>query len=690
MQKFSILKDIHLDLERSWEVQSIFSDEKKELNFEDWSKKEVYKLLNNHEDIQDIVEQNKRAILINLLWDKLPKANKGKEKPLKRFIKDYLNWLSIKEDNNLLLKIDYYLDLYSLYWFSKENKLDNEVLLDRDNFSKAEILFELLYNSSLLPDYENQKQFNEEMLKFISRLEKSIEKFVSQENAVVVREINSRNILFYLQEQKTFRVSWSKTIDKWLIKQIWYDFYLWERVNLDEENEYSFSFLVNDDSLVSRSTFIAFLQNNQYIKEVESQKEFLYESDNFFNYYIYIWEERYTKEQWSWEWIYGFNYEGFEVKLYAIPKRNFTMEEEFFNVCLKLPKVFERLINDVYFTYGIENWQKIWLPDKLIIFNVEDYLNVRYDWSGNENLDGNNDDYWTKLSRGNDWKENYKFYESKDISYTLDDLVLEKKLYNEIEELLDFYKDIKFYIENNWVLPKWILLHWPSWTWKTTIVLILGKESWAGIFVAEPNQENSLVWESANNIQNIINKAKKFIDETWKPAIIYFDEADTIYSKRWWDVKDFKEWMISVILQGMDWFDKKYEGMLTFVFASNRKDMLDPALLSRIDKHLEIPLPSKEAREKILDLHIRKKMNWLKETISIYETADLDLSFIAEKLEWKSGRFIKNLVKNFHNKALREYKKDKNFVITNEFILEAVKFTEDKEESINKIVWFKF
>jgi hypothetical protein len=81
-------------------------------------------------------------------------------------------------------------------------------------------------------------------------------------------------------------------------------------------------------------------------------------------------------------------------------------------------------------------------------------------------------------------------------------------------------------------------------------------------------------------------------------------------------------------------------------------------------------------------------MNWLRETIKMYETANIDLENISKKLNWRSWRFIRNLVKNFHNKALRRFKKDNNFVITNEFILDSIKFTEDKWENIEKTVWF--
>jgi len=694
--KYSQLKDIHKELKDSWELQSIFSNEKKITTLKDWTKVESYKLLDgNKEDIQNIIEQNKDSILLNLLNDKLPQANKGKRWPLNKFLKEYLLWLSIEEEGNLLTKIDYYLELYELYWLGTNDKLDKEILADKDSFSKIKILFELLFSSSLLPDYKNQKQFNEEMMKFIPRLEKSINKILLKRSPIIIPPINARQILLHLNDRQWYRVLWSKSIKWGLIKQIGYDFYLWERQSINEANEFSFSFLINDESLLSRSEFIVYLKEILKLPNIQDNKEFLLDSDSFFNYSIYVWEEMFEekfmefddfKQKWLDEdW---FMYNGFEVKIYAQKKRNFQLVEEFSNMCRTLPGLTEKTIKDIYETYWRLNWEEEGFPEKPFVFNVADNLNVKYEW---DNLIDVVDAWvpWSKLTTSDSAKEKYKFYKSEDIWYALEDLVLEKELLDEIEELLDFYEDIDFYIENNWDLPKWIILFWPPWTWKTTITLILAKHSWAWVFVAEANQEDSLVWESANNIKSIIDNAKKFIDETWKPAIIFFDEADTLFSKRWWDVKDFKEGMLSVLLQEMDWFDKKYEWKLTFVFGSNRKDMLDSALLSRADKHLEIPLPNKEAREKILDLHIRKKMKGLKSTINIYEKADIDLELLAKKLEWKSGRFIKNLVKNFHNKALRAFKKDSNFVITNDFILDSVKYTEDKTETIEKVMWFR-
>ena len=62
--KFLQLREIYKELKKSWEVQSIFSNDKKITK--DWTGYESYKLLENSEDIQDIIEQNKNSVLLNL------------------------------------------------------------------------------------------------------------------------------------------------------------------------------------------------------------------------------------------------------------------------------------------------------------------------------------------------------------------------------------------------------------------------------------------------------------------------------------------------------------------------------------------------------------------------------------------------------------------------------------------------
>ena len=670
MSRFWKLKAIYKELKNSWKVQS-------------------YLWLENKEDIQDIIEQNREAIFLSLSSEIENLNSKQSKKALRKFLKDNLNSLSIRELWDMLSKISYYLDIYEEFnvnWWSE--KLDDEILVDKNSFSPNEILYELLVNNVLLPEYKNQKEFNEEMLKLLPRVEKTINKFLKTKRNLIIPSFNYIKILEYIKDREIYEVVWSKLISDWIIKQIAYNFYFWEYKEINENNEFSISFLINEEWLLTREEFIRFLNETLKLKDIWNNKEFAYESDFFNNYTIYVWEEMFEREYESLDNFTedgeAFIYNWFEVKVYATPKRNFSLKESFVNISNWLPAVTERLINEIYYTYWIIDWEEEWIPEKVILFDVEKHLWTR-------TIDDLYEDDWWNLEvwQVGIWLTNKaklnsynKSLEIEDIS--LDDLVLRDSLKSEIEFLIRIYKNRDFFIDNGWEIPTWLLLYWvPGW-WKTTIAKILSKQSDSWFFIVEPNIQWEYVWQSENNLKSRFDEAKKYIDNTWKNAIIFIDEAENLFPIRW--DKDHKEWMLAVLLTEMDWIDEKYNWKITYVFATNRKDILDPALLSRIDKSLEIPIPTKEELVKILDIHIRKKMKLCKD--KMYEKADLDLEQIAEKILWKTWRFVKKLIKNVHNKWLEKLLDDKKFTITTEFILDQIKFTEISEKKEIRM-WFK-
>ena len=647
-------------------------------------------------DRSEALISNQNVVLMSIL-ENASTYNKWKAKPLRKFIKDFISKLSITESNELLAKLYYYLEVYEMQdkWWSK--KLDDKIIVDVNWYNMWEIMYELLITNVYLPEYENQKKFNTDMISFISRLEKRITKFRLWQKPVVFPPINHRSLLNYMDDNNGSVIKWVKHLDKWIVKKIWYRFALDERDSIDGENEFYFEFLVdstfnisNDkkkQKLLSRDEYIRHLTKDLSKRDLLDGKNFYYTEDSLFRYTVYVWENFFkASDEIDSEWFSNEVQDfWFEVRVMANPKNDLDSEEIFANVCRRLPWLTEQILEDIYESYWRWPDWNTWYPSKPEIFDLSRIINAeeKKDWYIKDFNEWSNK---TSLEEWNSWN-NYKFYAPDEIEYTLNDLILEDKMLEPLYDLLDYFKNIEFYKENNWILPGWMVLSWPPGTWKTTIMLVLWKESWAWIFVPKANQENSLVWESANNIDNIISKAEEYIDETWNPAIIFFDEADTLFSARWWDVKDFKEWMLSVLLQKMDWFDKKYQWKLTFAFGTNRDDILDKALLSRIDKHLVIDLPSFENRIKIIDLHIANQMKWIK--IQMYELADIDLDLIAEKTKWKSGRFIKKLIWNAHFRWLRMYGKDKNFTITTELILSFMEFTEKKEKKEGgNVMWF--
>lgn len=644
-------------------------------------------IVDNNEKTEAVIF-NQNSILMKVL-ETAADYNKWKKTYLNKFLDSYIKNLSITEDFELVWKLYYYLSVYELNWLWWSDKLDYQIVISPNEFSKKEIMIELLLNCVYLPEYENQNQFNQEMLKLLPRLEKRINTFRLWQKPLIFTSVNPRALLSYMEDTNSINIKWVKHLDKWIIKKVWYNFALNEKKDLWEDNEFYMSVLINLDyeNSFSSEEYKRHLAQDLKKKDFWDWKNFYYTEDSLFRYSLYIWEEFYTwdMEDLDEEWFSKrAEKSAFEFRIYAHSKKDLDPEESFSNVCYRLPALTEQIVSDVYETYWRDSRWDIWFPSKPQVFDISKIINAQemHDWY----IDDIDDNY-----KQNNWKElnstkNYKFYKPEEIEYNLDDLILEDKIIEPLYDLLDYFKNIKFYIENNWILPWGMILSGPPWTWKTTLVQVLWKESWAWVFVANAAQEESYVWDSAKNIEKIIDDAEKYVDTTWNPSIIFFDEADTIFSSRWWDVKDFKEWMLSVILQKMDWFNKKYQWKITFAFGTNRDDLFDKALLSRIDKHLVLDLPSEKSLEKILDLHIRKKMNWIK--ILMYEKADLDLEFLSKKLKWKSGRFVKNLISNAHNRAIRLYIKNNDFVMTNDLILSFIDTIENQEEKIDKKMWF--
>lgn len=677
------------ELKNSWEIQTIYSwnyiDNEDIINW----KKIAYKV-NKHsewlenDDIKNLIEQNKNAIILKLLSDAW-KLNKWKKVALKKFIGNYISKLTILEEQELLSKILYYLDFYELHNFWWSDKLDDEIIENHNLFSKWEILFELLYYNSILPEYTNQKQFNEDMDNFLSRLENSISWIKENTTPINFVPINPSTVWNYMDDMSTYSIFWSKKINKWIIKNISYKFHLWQKIDINELNEFSFSFLV-EDSIISREEFLRYLKHILKLQNIWNN-EYIYWSDNNFGFSIYVKENFYKDSpnkkleeiqnfKWDFESIW------FEFSIYANSKKDLEPEDELANACYSLPRVSESILNDLFSTY--KNDKSDIYPEKKEYFDLVNYLNF------NENHTDNvvdSDDFlplW-KWFDFNFWNKTIQKNNLSIEKVSLDDLIINDKLKAELERLIKFYKNRDFFINNWGSIPTWILLYWLPWGWKTTIAKILAWESNSWFYIVEPNIQWEYVWQSENNLKARFDEAKKHVDKTWQNSIIFIDEAENLFPKRW--DKDHKEWMLSVLLQEMDWIDSRYKWKITYVFATNRKDILDPALLNRVDKNLEIPMPSVSQLEQIIDLNIKNKMKIIKD--KMYEKADIDIQLIAKKIEWKSGRFVKKLIENSHNIWLEKLLSNSNFIMSTEIILESIEFTETEEKNTDKKMWFK-
>ncbi|CAM9717116.1 unnamed protein product [Phaeothamnion confervicola] len=173
--------------------------------------------------------------------------------------------------------------------------------------------------------------------------------------------------------------------------------------------------------------------------------------------------------------------------------------------------------------------------------------------------------------------------------------------------------------------PKGILLHGPPGTGKTLLARACANQTDA-IFLklAGPQLVQMFIGDGAKLVRDAFELAKdKCKDQNKGGAIIFIDELDAIGTKRFGGEqsgdREVQRTMLELLNQ-LDGFSSNDK--IKVIAATNRPDVLDPALLrsGRLDRKIELPHPSEEARARILQIHSRK-MNVDKTDVNFEELA---------------------------------------------------------------------
>ncbi len=206
--------------------------------------------------------------------------------------------------------------------------------------------------------------------------------------------------------------------------------------------------------------------------------------------------------------------------------------------------------------------------------------------------------------------------------------------------------------------PKGVLLYGLPGTGKTLLAKAVANESEANfIYIKGPEILNKWVGESEKKIRDVFKKARQVA-----PAIIFIDEIDAIAPRRGLGLSsEVTDRVLTQILTELDGLEKLEN--VVVIAATNRPDILDPALLraGRFDRQIYVPVPDKETRLKILEVHT-KNMPLSKE-INLEELAELTDGFV--------GADLANLCKEAGIIALRKNINAKE--VTKEDFLEALK-----------------
>lgn len=229
----------------------------------------------------------------------------------------------------------------------------------------------------------------------------------------------------------------------------------------------------------------------------------------------------------------------------------------------------------------------------------------------------------------------------------------------EVQEIVDFLKNPKKFTNLGGRIPKGILLVGPPGTGKTLLAKAIAGEAMVPFFIISGSDfVEMFVGVGASRVRDLFAQAKKN-----SPCIVFVDELDAVGRHRGAGLgggHDEREQTLNQLLVEMDGFEST-EGIIVMA-ATNRPDVLDPALLrpGRFDRQVVVPTPDVRGREAILKVHTRNTPL----------SEDVELKIVARSTPGFSGADIENLV---NEAALKAARSDKKTLDMNDF-----EFAKDK------------
>jgi len=247
-----------------------------------------------------------------------------------------------------------------------------------------------------------------------------------------------------------------------------------------------------------------------------------------------------------------------------------------------------------------------------------------------------------------------------DTGVSFDDVAGADEAKEELMEVVDFLKTPEKYTAIGGKIPKGVLLVGPPGTGKTMLAKAVAGEAGVPFFkMSGADFVELFVGVGASRVRDLFKQAREN-----SPCIIFIDELDAIGKSRAQTAmgNDEREQTLNQLLVEMDGFDS--EGGVIIIGATNRPEILDPALLrpGRFDRQVLVDRPDKSGREAILKVHSKE----------VKLDAEVDFSKIAASTAGFSGADLANLVNEAAILAVRAGRNK---------VLEA-----DFEEAMEKLV----